>query len=193
VQTLTFHRGSYVIDVAFDLTNAGPTPIKPEAYFQLMRDTKHVGVQSSMAPASFVGPVVYNEQDKFKKVDFGEIDKEAADPSRKPAYTRAADNGWIGMIEHYFVAAWLPPETPKLQRQFYTTKLDNGLYTAGVRFAETTIPPGGTGAVHARLYVVRRIRTCWPSSRRDSISSSTTGSSRSSRRRCSGCSNGCTA
>ena len=89
VQTLTFHRGSYVIDVAFDVTNAGAAPIKPEAYFQLMRDTKHVGVQSSMAPASFVGPVVYNEQDKFKKIDFGEIDKEAADPSRKPAYTHA--------------------------------------------------------------------------------------------------------
>ena len=153
VQTLTFHRGSYVIDVAFEITNAGAQPIKPEAYFQLMRDTKHVGVQSSMAPASFVGPVVYNEQDKFKKVDFGEIDKEAADPSRKPAYTRATDNGWIGMIEHYFVAAWLPPETGKLSRQFYTTKLDNGLYTAGVRYAEGTIPAGGTGVVQSRLYV----------------------------------------
>jgi YidC/Oxa1 family membrane protein insertase len=153
VQTLTFHRGSYVIDVAFEVTNAGSAPIKPEAYFQLMRDTKHVGVQSSMAPASFVGPVVYNEQDKFKKVDFGEIDKEAADPTRKSAYTRSTDNGWIGMIEHYFVAAWLPAETPKLPRQFYTTKLDNGLYTAGVRYAEPTIAPGGTGVIHARLYI----------------------------------------
>ena len=153
VQTLTFHRGSYVIDVAFEVTNAGSAPIKPEAYFQLMRDMKHVGVQSSMAPASFVGPVVYNEQDKFKKIDFGEIDKEAADPSRKPAFTHATDNGWIGMIEHYFVAAWLPPDAAKLPRQFYTTKLDNGLYTAGVRYAEATIPPGGTGVVRSRLYI----------------------------------------
>jgi YidC/Oxa1 family membrane protein insertase len=151
VQTLTFHRGSYVIDVAFDVTNAGSAPITPEAYFQLMRDTKKVGTQSSMAPASFVGPVVYNEQDKFKKVDFGEIDKEAADPSRKPAYTHATDNGWIGMIEHYFVTAWLPPDSVK--RQFYTTKLDNGLYTAGVRYSEGTIAPGQTGVVKARLYV----------------------------------------
>ncbi|HET6802278.1 MAG TPA: membrane protein insertase YidC [Casimicrobiaceae bacterium] len=152
VQTLTFHRGSYVIDVAFEVTNASAAPIRPEAYFQLMRDTKHVGVQSSMAPASFVGPVVYNEQDKFKKVDFGEIDKEAADPSRKPAFTRVADNGWVGMIEHYFVAAWLPP-ADKVSRQFYTTKLDNGLYTAGVRYADGTVPPGGTGVVQSRLYV----------------------------------------
>jgi YidC/Oxa1 family membrane protein insertase len=153
VQTLTFHRGSYVIDIAFEITNATASPIRPEAYFQLMRDIKHVGVQSSMAPASFVGPVVYNEQDKFKKIDFADIDKEAADPSRKPAYTRAADNGWIGMIEHYFVAAWLPPDTARLPRQFYTTRLDNGLYTAGVRYADATIPPAGSGVVRSRLYV----------------------------------------
>jgi YidC/Oxa1 family membrane protein insertase len=152
-QVLTFHRGTYVIDVAFDVTNNGSAPITPEAYFQLMRDSKQAVAQSSMAPASFVGPVIYNEQDKFKKIEFGEIDKEAADPSRKPAYTKSTDNGWIGMIEHYFVAAWLPPDSPKFQRQFYTTKLDGGLYTAGVRYADGTIAPGATGAVRASLYV----------------------------------------
>ena len=152
-QVLTFHRGTYVIDVAFDVTNNGNAPITPEAYFQLMRDSKQAVAQSSMAPASFVGPVIYNEQDKFKKVEFGEIDKEAADPSRKPAYTKNTDNGWIGMIEHYFVAAWLPPESPKFQRQFYTTRLEGGLYTAGVRYADGTIAPGATGAVRASLYV----------------------------------------
>jgi YidC/Oxa1 family membrane protein insertase len=152
-QVLTFHRGTYVIDVAFDVTNNGSAPITPEAYFQLMRDSKQAVAQSSMAPASFVGPVIYNEQDKFKKIEFGEIDKEAADPSRKPAYTKNTDNGWVGMIEHYFVAAWLPPESPKFQRQFYTTKLDGGLYTAGVRYADGTIAPGATGVVRASLYV----------------------------------------
>ena len=151
LQTLTFHRGSYVIDVAFRVTNEGSAPITPEAYFQLMRDTKKPGVTSSMAPASFVGPVLYDEQDKFKKIDFSEIDKEAADPTRKAPYTHSTDNGWIGMIEHYFVAAWLPPDSVK--RQFYTTKLDNGLYTAGVRYTEASIPPGGTGVVTSRLYV----------------------------------------
>src|SRR6185437_3005471 len=151
VQVLTFHRGSYVIDVAFDVTNTGSAAIKPEAYFQLMRDTKKVGVQSSMAPASFVGPVVYDDADKFKKIDFGEIDKEAADPTRKPAYTRDNDNDWIGMIEHYFVTAWLPPDSVK--RQFYTTKLDNGLYTAGVRYSEGEIAPGAIGVISSRLYV----------------------------------------
>ena len=49
-----------------------------------------------MAPVSYTGPVIYNETDKFKKVEFAELDKLAADPSRKLPYTKNADNGWVG-------------------------------------------------------------------------------------------------
>lgn len=153
VKVLTFHRGSYLIDVAFDITNKGSAPIAPHAYFQLTRDTKQAVVQSSMAPAAYVGPVVYNDKDHFKKVEFSEIDKEAADPNRKPAFTRSADNGWVGMIEHYFVAAWLPSDEAKTQREFFTRKLDNGLYAAGVIVPVGTIAPGATGEVRVPLYV----------------------------------------
>ena len=48
-----------------------------------MRDTKQAVVQSSMAPASYVGPVVYNDKKNFKKIEFGEIDKLTTDPNRK--------------------------------------------------------------------------------------------------------------
>ena len=151
-QVLTFHRNSYVIDVAYDVTNAGSTPLTPYAYFQLTRDTKHQGTQSSMAPASYVGPVIFNESDKFKKVEFGDIDKLAADPSRKLPYAKTADNGWVGMVEHYFVAAWLPSDAAKTEREFYTRKLDNGLYAAGVIVPVGTIAPGQTGEVRVPLY-----------------------------------------
>ena len=153
VQTQTFHRGSYVIDVAYDITNVGNAPVAPFAYFQLTRDTKSQSVQSSMAPAAFVGPVIYNETDKFKKIDFGELDKIASDPSRKLPFTKNSDNGWVGMIEHYFVAAWLPPDEAKTPREFYAKKLDNGLYAAGVIMQAPPISPGGTGEVKVPLYV----------------------------------------
>ncbi|HEX4524531.1 MAG TPA: membrane protein insertase YidC [Casimicrobiaceae bacterium] len=158
VQTLTFHRGSYVIDVDYAVTNAGATPISPHAYFQFTRDTKSQTQQNSMAPSSYIGPVVYNEADKFKKVEFGELDKLAADPSRKSPFTKNADNGWVGMVEHYFVAAWLPPEEPKTPREFYARKLDNGLYAAGVIVAAPPIAPGATGDVKVKLYVGPQIQ-----------------------------------
>jgi len=153
VQTLTFHRGSYVIDVAYEITNAAATPVAPYAYFQLTRDTKAPGVQSSMAPASYTGPVIYNDSDKFKKVDFGELDKLAADPSRKLPFTKNADSGWVGMIEHYFLAAWLPSDASKTPREFYARKLDNGLYADGVILQAAPIAPGATGEIKVPLYV----------------------------------------
>jgi len=153
VQVLTFHRGSYVIDAAFDITNAGPAPLSPYAYFQLTRDTKQPVVPSWGAPSAFVGPAVYTEQDKYKKIEFGEVDKLAADPSRKLPYPKTADNGWIAMVEHYFVAAWLPSDEQKTPREFYTKKLDNGLYAAGVIVPVGTIAPGATGEVRVPLYV----------------------------------------
>jgi len=153
VKTLTFRRGSYVIDVAYDITNAGSAPIAPFAYFQFARDTKALGLQSSFAPVSYVGPVIYNETDKFKKVEFGEIDKLAADPARKLPYTKNTDNGWVAMVEHYFVTAFLPSDTQKVKREFYARKLDNGLYAAGVIVQAPAIAPGATGRVAVPLYV----------------------------------------
>jgi YidC/Oxa1 family membrane protein insertase len=153
VQVLTFHRGSYVIDAAFDVTNSGTTPLSPSAYFQLTRDTKQPVVSSWGAPSAFVGPAVYTDQDKYKKIEFSEIDKLAADPSRKLPYPRTADNGWVGMVEHYFVSAWLPSDEAKTPREFYTKKLDGGLYAAGVIVPVGTIAPGATGEVRVPLYV----------------------------------------
>ena len=152
-EILTFHRGNYVIDVAYDITNAGTAPISPYAYFQLVRDIKTQGTHNSMAPASYVGPVIYNEADKFKKVEFGELDKVAADPARKLPYTKNADNGWVGMVEHYFVTAWLPGDEKKTPREFYARKLDtSGLYAAGVIVPVGAIAPGATGRVDVPLY-----------------------------------------
>jgi len=153
VQTLTFHRGSYVIDVGYDITNQGAAPVSPYAYFQLTRDTKTQGPHNSMAPVSYTGPVIYNETDKFKKLDFGELDKEATDPTRKIPYTRNTDNGWVGMVEHYFVSAWLPGDDKKIPREFYARKLDGGLYSVGMVLPVGTIAPGATGEIRVPLYV----------------------------------------
>ena len=106
-----------------------------------------------MAPASFTGPAIYNEADKYKKIEFGEIDKLAADPSRKLPYTKNADNGWVGMVEHYFVAAWLPSDEKKTPREFYTRKLDNGLYSVGVIVPVGHHRPGRDRRGRVPLYV----------------------------------------
>ncbi len=143
-KVFVFHRGSYLIDVGYQIENSGKEAINASAYFQLVRDTFEPTGASKFVP-TYTGPAVYTEQEKFQKVDFSSIEK------GNTKYPKSADNGWIGMLQHYFVSAWLPQEnTP---REYFTRKLDNGMYSAGVIVPVDRIAPGQTGKISVPLYV----------------------------------------
>ena len=75
--------------------------------------------------STFTGPAFYTEADKFQKVEFEDIAKNKAKAPGK------ADNGWVAMVQHYFVAAWLPADGPT--RQFYArNSARSDLFAAGV-------------------------------------------------------------
>ena len=148
IKRISLERGSYLIDVGFTIKNGGAKALESHAYFQLLRDSNPPAGQHAMV-SSYTGPVVYNEQDKFTKLEFGDIDK------GKLRFAKNADNGWIGMLEHYFVAAWLPREgEPKLAREFYAKKsaADAKHYIAGLLVPVGSIPSGGEGRIAVPLY-----------------------------------------
>ncbi|MBK8738075.1 MAG: membrane protein insertase YidC [Betaproteobacteria bacterium] len=140
---MTFKKGSYVVDVAFEITNADQAAVTPTAYFQLLRDNKMPAGESSMVP-TYTGAAVYNEADKFRKTDWSDIEKKKA---KLPA---KSDNGWVAMIEHYFVAAILPPD--KTEREVYADKVD-ALYRAGVKISAPAIAAGATGRIGVPVYL----------------------------------------
>lgn len=142
----TFKRGSYIIDVSYELGNASAAPLTPYAYFQILRDGKEPDSATSGAfgVSTFTGPAVYTETDKFQKVKFEEITKD------KAKYAHKADNGWIGLVQHYFFSAWLPQG--KVEREFYIDKMGADLFRAGVKFPLATIAPGQTAKIDVPLY-----------------------------------------
>src|SRR5262249_15180077 len=64
---------------------------------------------------------------------------------------KKAKDGWIGIVQHYFVAAWLPREG--LDREYFANKVGNDLYTTGVVVPAGTIAPGATATVEAQAYI----------------------------------------
>jgi YidC/Oxa1 family membrane protein insertase len=139
----TFHRGSYAIDVGYEIENKGVAAIQPDAYFQLVRDSQPPAGGSAMLP-TYTGMAVYTDKEKFQKVAFTDIDK------GKISYPKKSEDGWIALLQHYFLSAWLPANnTP---REFYTQRLDNGLYAAGVIVSLGTIAPGASGSLMVPLY-----------------------------------------
>lgn len=129
----TFHRGSYVIDVKFEVVNNSETAIIPFSYFQMLRDANDPTGASTMVH-SYTGPAMYTEAEKFLKIKFSDLDKNKAE------YPTNADNGWIAMLEHYFLTAWLP--TQNTPREYYAKHLAPNQYTAGVIAPIGTIEPG---------------------------------------------------
>lgn len=119
----TFHRGSYVIDVEFEIVNHSENTIIPFSYFQMLRDANEPTGAGALVH-SYTGGAMYTEEDKFLKIKFSDLDKNKAE------YPTNADNGWIAMLEHYFLTAWLPvPNTP---REYFAKRLAPNQYTAGV-------------------------------------------------------------
>jgi YidC/Oxa1 family membrane protein insertase len=139
----TFHRGSYLVDVAYEIENLGKEALLPSAYYQFVRDSEPVAGSSQFVP-TFTGPAVYTDLEKFQKVEFSDIEKNKVKLPANP------DNGWIGMLQHYFVAAWLPAS--KGSREFYTRKLDGKEFSAGVILPVASIEPGQTGRISSTLY-----------------------------------------
>ncbi len=135
IKTYTFHRGRYAADVKHEIVNLTDKPLTPSVYFQLTRDGNKPDGESALYYV-YTGPAIYTEQEKFRKIEFSEIEK------NKVQLPKASDNGWIGMIQHYFVSAWVPPAGAL--REYYARTVDKNLYSIGSIVAMPALAPNAT-------------------------------------------------
>ena len=149
----TFTRNSYLIDVTYEIINSSQKELAPHAYFQLQRDDQAPAGESKMV-STFTGPAVYTEQEKYQKIDFADLEK------GKAKFATKADNGWLAMVQHYFVAAWLP--AAKAPREYYMNKVEGSAppaYNAGVIVPVAPAAPGAKTALSMSLYAGPQIQS----------------------------------
>ncbi len=146
-KVLRFHRGSYVVDISYELTNTGSAPLQTQAYFELARDgrpAEHTGGMIG-GVSTFTGPARYTEEKKFEKISFADIDK-----SKDDAQEVVVKDGWVAMVQHYFVSAFLPKGD--VERVFFTRKISTDFYSTGVKLP-VAIPAGQKTVLDMPLYV----------------------------------------
>lgn len=143
-KVLTFKRASYVIDVSWEITNGSAKPLAPHAYFQIQRDNVEPA-GGNMMMHTFTGPAVYTDAEKYQKISFGDV----ADKSAK--FAKTADNGWLAMVQHYFVSAWVPANG--IQREYYMRKQDGtNLIQTGIILPVAEIAPGSSTQTSVALF-----------------------------------------
>jgi YidC/Oxa1 family membrane protein insertase len=141
---MTFHRGSYLVDVAYEIANQSERTIQTHVYYQLTRDSKPAETVEAFGVTTFTGPAFYTDAEKFQKIKFEDIE------SGKAKFAKQATDGWVAMVQHYFVSAWLPQ--PNATREFFAQKVGTDLYSSGVILPLDAIAPGQTAGVSAQLY-----------------------------------------
>jgi len=144
VRTYVLEPGAYTVQVTDEVTNTGAEPLRPTLYMQLTRDG-NAPAGDSRFYSTYTGPVIYTDAAKFQKVDFSAIEKGKAE------HAKAAADGWAGIIQHYFVSAWIPAD--KSAREFFTRKIDNNLYSVGALQPLGEVAPGATVKATSRLLI----------------------------------------
>jgi YidC/Oxa1 family membrane protein insertase len=149
VKTLSFKKGEYVVGVRHDVINTGAAPVAPSVYLQLLKDG-NPPAESAWYNPTYISPTLWTPEVKYEKLTFEDIEKRSA-RNLAPEHATKANEGWVGIAQHFFVAAFIPQD--KLTRDIFTKKIDNNLYAIGTVQPMGTVAPGATATNVSRLYV----------------------------------------
>lgn len=136
-----FERDSYLVRVIHEVENTSAADWRGYQYNQLRRTPDSEG-PGFLGAASYTGGVIYSPADKYEKISFSDMEKD--DLSRDIA------DGWLAMIQHYFLAAWVPTREQNLR---YYTRVSRGEYILGQSSPWQTVAAGATGQFENQLFV----------------------------------------
>ncbi len=141
-KTYVFRRNDYTVDVEFLVDNATRREWRGYFYGQFAR--RATEAPGMFALPTYSGAAIYTEKDKYQKISFEDM--------AKSQLKRENTGGWVAMLQHYFVGAWMP--APKARSEFYSDSLGGGRYTIGYKQLEpTVIPPGRNGTLTGHVYL----------------------------------------
>ena len=142
-----FRRGDYLVDVKHRVVNNTDAEWLGSEYRQIQRSRP---LETSRLLYTYTGAVYYNDEVKYEKVDFDDME----DSQLKTQST----GGWIAMLQHYFLAAWVPEKDEKnLAYSIANTRRNPATYTIGLRSQNLSVAPGASGEFGSQMFVGPKI------------------------------------
>jgi len=135
-----FRRGEYLVNVEYAIRNDSAASLRVHHYDQLKRNEE--SSRQGMV-YTFTGAVLSTPTKRFEKFDLGDLQDAPLDVS--------ATDAWVGIMQHYFVAALIPP-TGGLY-QYYSKIVDSQNYLVGYMSPATVIAPGETATLQTTLFI----------------------------------------
>lgn len=148
-KTFTFTRGSHLIKVDYQLNNQSDRVLNTSFIGLIKRDASADPSQSeSMGMKAYLGGAFSTDEKRYQKIDFDDI--------KNKGFKADSVGGWAAMLQHYFIASWIPPQD---QSSFFSTRTDRaGNHLVGFNGAEVNVEPGQTTQLSADIYVGPKIQ-----------------------------------
>lgn len=128
----TYQRGSYLVTVQHIVENGSDKPWVGREYRQLVRTPAVDGSASSKLLYTYTGGAIYSEENKYEKIKFEDMEE--------AKLSREVKGGWIAMLQHYFLGAWVPPVDQT--DTFYSNVLSGKRYVLGAYTPAVTVQQG---------------------------------------------------
>ncbi|MCG9684868.1 membrane protein insertase YidC [Vibrio sp. Isolate23] len=141
-KTFIVKRGSYAVDVEYDVVNNSGNNATFGMYAHLRQNLMDAG--GSITMPTYRGGAYSTEETRYKKYSFDDMQ------DRNLSITLPDGQGWAAMIQHYFASAWIPRNEPGTN--LYTRVIGN-LGDIGVRIPNKTIATGDSAQFNATLWV----------------------------------------
>lgn len=149
-KTFTFSADTYVVDVAFQVENRSIETWQGLMYGQIKRDSSaDPGLNTAVGFGlpTFLGAAYWDQEKTYNKIDFDDM---AESPLNKKI-----PGGWLAMIQHYFMSAWIPDQE---QTHHYSTRVAKGNNIVGFTTPKVALAPQETHTFKAQFYAGPKIQ-----------------------------------
>ena len=135
-----FKKGSYIVEVDYQITNNSNQAIPVKSYVRLSRSAID---QSNMMMPTFTGGIVYDKENHtVQKNEFDDWDEFDAQQST---------GGWMAMVQQYFIAAWIPNQD---ESQTFSSSSSNNLHKLTNANPQISLGAGSSSTLAAnQLYL----------------------------------------
>ncbi|RUO60047.1 membrane protein insertase YidC [Pseudidiomarina marina] len=141
IKTFIFSKGSYAVDVVYTIRNATTTHKQLQFYAQL-KQIMTEGSGNMMMP-TYKGGAYSWDEDRYEKYSF--------DDMRDQRLSRETQKGWVAMLEHYFVSAWIP--RGEGTKQLFSRIVGGDQAIMGVLYPTATVAPGAEAQIRSTLFI----------------------------------------
>lgn len=140
-KSFIFKRNSYDVEMLHKISNKGDRDWPVKEYRQLQRTQVAEKGQSSFI-YTYMGGAIYSPEDKYQKISFEDMVEGKLE--------RPVTGGWVGMLQHYFVGAIVPPiEQTDI---FFTNVLSNARYVIGTVTNVVTVRSGQDHTFRGQMF-----------------------------------------